>query len=84
MSDVSVRVAWADDAPAIAEVQLRTWRADYAGLLPAEALPGPEAAEATAAAWHASLTRPPSPEPAPISPESGRSRCSRAPGKARD
>jgi len=59
MSDVSVRVAWADDAPAIAEVQLRTWRADYAGMLPAEALPGPEAAEATAAAWRASLTRPP-------------------------
>ena len=25
-ADVSVRVAWADDAPAIAELQLRTWR----------------------------------------------------------
>ncbi|MBZ5741093.1 GNAT family N-acetyltransferase [Nocardioides mangrovi] len=58
MSDVSVRVAWADDARAIAELQLRTWRADYASLLPAEALPGAEAVEPAAAAWHASLTRP--------------------------
>lgn len=58
MSDVSVRVAWADDAAAIADLQLRTWRADYAALLPAEALPGPEAIESAAAAWHTSLSRP--------------------------
>lgn len=57
-ADVSVRVAWADDAPAIAELQLRTWRADYADLLPEDALPGPESVEAAAAAWRASLTRP--------------------------
>jgi GNAT superfamily N-acetyltransferase len=56
MSDVSVRVAWADDARAIAEVQLRTWRATYAGLLPADALPTD--VDATAAAWHAALARP--------------------------
>jgi GNAT superfamily N-acetyltransferase len=55
---VSVRVAWADDARALAELQLRTWRADYAGLLPDEALPGPEAVDAAAAAWHGSLSRP--------------------------
>ena len=56
MSDVSVRIAWADDAPAIAEVQLRTWRETYAGVLPPEALP--DDVEAAAAAWRASLTRP--------------------------
>ena len=48
-SDVSVRVAWADDAPAIAELQLRAWRDKYAGLVPAEALP--DDVEAAAAAW---------------------------------
>ncbi|MCB0895770.1 MAG: GNAT family N-acetyltransferase [Nocardioides sp.] len=56
MSDVSVRVAWADDAPAIAGLQLRTWRSSYAGLLPAEALPSD--VEAATAAWHHVLTRP--------------------------
>lgn len=57
-ADVSVRVAWADDAPAIAEVQLRAWRETYADLLPADALPGPEQVEAAAAAWRASLSSP--------------------------
>jgi GNAT superfamily N-acetyltransferase len=37
-ADVSCRVAWADDAPAIADVQVRTWQSSYADLLPAEAL----------------------------------------------
>ena len=54
-ADVSVRVAWADDATAIAELQLRTWRTTYADLVPADGLPD---AEAAAAAWHASLSRP--------------------------
>jgi GNAT superfamily N-acetyltransferase len=54
-ADVSVRIAWADDARAIAELQLRTWREVYADLLPADALP--DDVEATAAAWKASLTR---------------------------
>src|SRR5262245_1079911 len=57
-ADVSVRVAWADDAPAVAELQLRTWREQYAGLVPAEAIPGPDALEAATAAWRASLTTP--------------------------
>jgi ribosomal protein S18 acetylase RimI-like enzyme len=58
-SDVSVRVAWADDAPAIAAVQLRSWQQRYAGLLAASELPsGPDAVEAAAAAWRASLVRP--------------------------
>lgn len=54
-ADVSVRVAWADDAPAIAAVQLRAWRTTYADLLPADALPDQES---VAAAWRASLGRP--------------------------
>jgi len=58
-ADVSVRVAWADDAPAIARVQLRAWPELYAGLVPAEAIPsGPEAEEAAAAAWAESLQKP--------------------------
>jgi ribosomal protein S18 acetylase RimI-like enzyme len=55
-ADVSVRVAWADDAPAIADLQLRTWRETYAGLVPAEALPTD--VDAAAAAWRASFTAP--------------------------
>src|SRR5215218_2290914 len=52
-ADVSVRVAWADDAPAIADLQLRAWREMYAGVVPAEALPTD--VEAAAAAWRDSL-----------------------------
>src|SRR6478736_5911776 len=55
-ADVSVRVAWADDAPAIAELQLRAWRATYADLVPAEALPTD--VDAAAASWRAALTKP--------------------------
>lgn len=60
-ADVSVRIAWADDAPAIAALQLRAWRGTYAGLVPADALPDdalPDDVEAAAAAWKASLSRP--------------------------
>lgn len=58
-ADVSVRVAWADDAGAIAALQLPAWQATYADLLPPDALPhGPEAVEAAAVAWQQSLTRP--------------------------
>jgi len=55
-ADVSVRVAWADDAQAIAELQLRTWRQVYADLLPPDALPTD--VPAAAAAWRASLASP--------------------------
>lgn len=55
-ADVSVRVAWADDAEAIAQVQVRSWRERYASLLPAEALPTD--ASDFSAQWHAALTRP--------------------------
>ena len=37
-ADVSVRIAWADDAESIAAVQVRAWPELYAGLLPAEAV----------------------------------------------
>ncbi len=56
-ADVSVRVAWADDAPAIAELQLRTWREQYTDLLPADALP--DDLGAATSHWHSSLSRPP-------------------------
>lgn len=38
-ADVSVRVAWADDAPSIAAVQVRTWHSSLTDLVPAERLP---------------------------------------------
>jgi len=57
-SDVSVRIAWADDAAAIAAVQLRAWEQRYAGLLAASELPtGPEAVAAVTAAWRGSLVK---------------------------
>jgi GNAT superfamily N-acetyltransferase len=55
-ADVSVRVAWADDADAIAMVQARTWPVVYADLLPPEAL---EIDPARAAdIWREVLARP--------------------------
>ncbi len=58
-ADVSVRVAWADDAAAIADLQLRAWPEMYDGLVPASAFPsGPEAVAQATEAWRASLTRP--------------------------
>jgi ribosomal protein S18 acetylase RimI-like enzyme len=37
-ADVSVRVAWSEDADGISEVQARGWRTEYDGLLPAPLL----------------------------------------------
>ena len=51
-ADVSVRVAWADDASAVAALQARVWRATYADVLP------PLDAETTAGAWAAALRSP--------------------------
>ncbi|MDN5895546.1 MAG: GNAT family N-acetyltransferase, partial [Nocardioides sp.] len=56
-ADVSVRVAWADDAPGIAAVQVRAWQAQYADLLPADVL-GAMSAEDIAALWRESLNKP--------------------------
>lgn len=58
MSDVSVRLAWPDDAPAIGAVQVRSWAEQYAGVLPPEALPGPEDSDAAAETWRAALHSP--------------------------
>lgn len=55
-ADVSCRVAWADDAPAIAQLQLRVRTADLGSLLPVDAL-DVEPAEAESA-WRHALTRP--------------------------
>lgn len=56
-ADVSCRVAWSDDAAAIARVQLATRAHDLGDLLPAAALTtDPAAAEAV---WQQLLVRPP-------------------------
>src|SRR3954468_11551326 len=55
--DVSVRIAWAEDAPAIAAVQVRAWRSSYAGVLPGEVLDGLRPDD-LAAGWEQSLDRP--------------------------
>jgi GNAT superfamily N-acetyltransferase len=54
-ADVSVRVAWADDAEAIAAIQARAWAASYAELVPAAG----ELREADfAQLWRDALARP--------------------------
>ena len=55
-ADVSARIAWADDAPAIAAVQVRAWRASYADLLPAEVLADLDV-DQIAEGWRTSLHR---------------------------
>jgi GNAT superfamily N-acetyltransferase len=55
-ADVSVRIAWGDDADAIAAVQVQAWREQYGDLLPPEALP--QDAAPLAEAWRTSMTRP--------------------------
>ncbi|WP_372727453.1 N-acetyltransferase family protein [Nocardioides sp.] len=55
-ADVSVRIAWADDAAAIAALQLRAWQDLYAGIVPAEALPTD--VEGATEIWRASLSSP--------------------------
>lgn len=56
-ADVSARVAWSDDAPAIAAVQVRAWRTSYADLLPAEVLESLDPAD-LASGWRDALARP--------------------------
>jgi GNAT superfamily N-acetyltransferase len=55
-ADVSVRVAWSDDAEPLAALQVRAWQEQYAGLLPAEAIPTD--AGATVDAWRTLLGKP--------------------------
>lgn len=59
-ADVSVRAARPADAAAVAEVQLQTWRAGCAGILPPAALDGLDAAEAEAQ-WRDAVVAPPTP-----------------------
>lgn len=56
-SDVSVRVAWADDAGAIAALQVRAWREMYVNVLPPELLASLPA-EQFETAWQQSIARP--------------------------
>ncbi|RLV48905.1 GNAT family N-acetyltransferase [Nocardioides mangrovicus] len=56
-ADVSCRIAWADDAPAVAAVQARAWRTSYAGLLPADLLDALDPEE-LAEGWRTALVRP--------------------------
>jgi ribosomal protein S18 acetylase RimI-like enzyme len=56
-ADVSCRVAWADDADAIAGVQVRAWRTSYDGLLPPDLLDALDPAE-LATGWREALVRP--------------------------
>jgi len=55
-ADVSVRIAWADDADSIAAVQVRAWPALYADVLPAGAFPTD--VEAVGAQWRQVLVKP--------------------------
>lgn len=54
-ADVSVRIAWVDDAEAIAALQSRAWATSYAGLVPAA---GDLAVADFAARWRESLGKP--------------------------
>jgi GNAT superfamily N-acetyltransferase len=56
-ADVSVRLAWPDDAAALAAVQVDAWRAEYTSLLPSGLLAGLEADQFTAE-WAAIVARP--------------------------
>jgi ribosomal protein S18 acetylase RimI-like enzyme len=56
-ADVSVRVAWADDAAAIGQVQVRAWQRQYDGVLPADVLASLDPEE-FAHAWTESMSRP--------------------------
>ena len=58
-ADVSVRVAWAQDAAGIAAVQLRAWQQRYDALLPDLLAERGLDPETHADAWQASLARPP-------------------------
>lgn len=56
-ADVSVRVAWTADAPAIAGVQVRAWQERYAGLLPAAVL-DELPLDTFSAGWEQSIAKP--------------------------
>jgi GNAT superfamily N-acetyltransferase len=60
VADVSVRPARVADVPEIARIQVQTWRAAYADLLPPQVL-ARATEERARAEWAAAVTAPPSP-----------------------
>ncbi|MEV7396798.1 GNAT family N-acetyltransferase [Aeromicrobium sp. NPDC092404] len=56
-ADVSARLAWPDDATSIVRVQLASWRASYADLVPAEVIDALDPAE-LAERWATTLSSP--------------------------
>lgn len=61
MADVSVRPAGAEDAGDIARIQIDTWRAAYAEILPPAVLDALDL-ETVTGAWESAITTPPSPQ----------------------
>lgn len=59
-ADVAVRPARPEDAPAVADVQTRTWRTAYRDVLPPAVLAGLDT-DALSAGWREAVTSPPSP-----------------------
>lgn len=57
IADSSVRIAWSDDADAIGDLQVRSWREVYADVLPDDLLEAMPAAD-FAGAWRQAVTRP--------------------------
>ena len=55
-ADVSVRMAWADDAAAMADIQVRAWRGRYAKVLPPDVLAGLDP-RVFAEQWYRALSR---------------------------
>ena len=60
MADASVRAARPADVAAVADLQIRTWQAAYAHIVPARALARLDESQAEAA-WRDAVERPPSP-----------------------
>jgi GNAT superfamily N-acetyltransferase len=56
-ADVSVRIAWADDASAIGALQVQAWQERYKDILPAELLTSLRPAELSEV-WAQSISRP--------------------------
>lgn len=56
-ADVSVRLAWPEDATAIAAVQVRAWQVGYVDVLPADMLDGLPVEQFTAQ-WRQAIERP--------------------------
>jgi ribosomal protein S18 acetylase RimI-like enzyme len=57
MSLTTCRIAWPQDAEAIADVQLAAWRRSYAGVLPDEVLAGLDR-DSLVRAWREEISRP--------------------------